>query len=267
MIALAFTSTGCGGGGNRAARRPATPQQRAVLTEGFSALDAQQYNDAIAKADQFLAGVPHGPESAEALYLRGRGLEGKNAAGVTPDEAKANLQAAREAYIRALEQSPREPLNAYVRTSLGNVAYFQDDYATAVSQLTSAYDALGTDAPDLKAWALYRVGLSQQRLGRFPQADKTFQAVQENFPNSLPAQRAREHQGARAFFVQLATFASAATADQAVLNLRRQGVAAARETDPQGHAVLRAGPIASYGQAQFLKQRFAEQYPDAVVVP
>src|SRR5207249_1593934 len=132
-------------------------------------------------------------------------------------------------------------------------------------QLNAAYDKLDSD--DINAWALYRVGLSQQRLGQFAQADQTFAAVQQFHPNSVPAQRAREHQGARAFYVQLATFASPASADNAAADLRRLGVAANRVSDAQGRALLRAGPIASYSQAQYLRARFADKYPDAFVIP
>ena len=33
-----------------------------------------------------------------------------------------------------LDRMPRQPLESYIRTSLANVAYFQDDYPTAISQ-------------------------------------------------------------------------------------------------------------------------------------
>jgi outer membrane protein assembly factor BamD (BamD/ComL family) len=236
-----------------------------LLDAGYQALENQQYNEAIAKAEEFLARTPHGPGSAEALYLKGRGFEGKNAAGVTADEARQNLQSARAAYIEALEQVPRQPLESYVHASLGNVAYFQDDYQSAIAQLNAAYDKL--DSEDLKAWVLYRVGLSQQRMGQFAQADKTFASVQQFHPNSVPAQRAREHQGAKAFYVQLATFASPQTADNAAGELRRQGMTASRVSDAQGRALLRVGPIASYSQAQYVRGRFAEKYPDAFILP
>jgi tetratricopeptide (TPR) repeat protein len=248
--------------------RTAAGRQRApqiLLDEGYRALESQQYNDAIAKADQVLAAAPHGEGTPQALYLKGRSFEAKNAAGVTEEQATANLQAAREAYIKALGENPRQPLNAYIRTSLGNVAYFQDDYQTAISQLTTAYDNLDRD--DLKAWALYRTGLSQQRQGQFEQADKTFASVQQKHPGSLPAQRAREHVGARAFYVQLATFAQPASADKAVADLKKQGVAATRVQGPEGHAYLRVGPIASYNQALYTRSRFLNKYPDALIIP
>ena len=173
---------------------PAPPTQQAVLDAGFAALEAQQYNDALNKADEVLNSTPHGAASAEALYLKGRALEGKNASGeLKADEVKKNLQDARAAYIKALDQVPKQPLDSYIRTSLANVAYFQDDYPTAISQWNAAYEKLDRD--DLKAWALYRIGVSQQRMGQFTQADETFAAVQQFHPNSIPAQRCHEHVG------------------------------------------------------------------------
>jgi outer membrane protein assembly factor BamD (BamD/ComL family) len=242
------------------------PAQQAVLDAGFAALENQQYNEAIARAEEFLGSAPHGSGSPEALYLKGRALEGKNASGeLGAEEVARNLQAAREVYIQALDRRPRQPLEAYIRTSLANVAYFQDDYRTAIAQWTAAYDMLDRD--DLKAWAMYRVGVSQQRMGEFAQADQTFANVQATHPGTVPAQRAREHQGARAFYVQLATFASAQAAENAIVDLKRQGITATRASNAEGHSLLRLGPLASYGQAQYFKQQLAAQYPDAIVLP
>jgi outer membrane protein assembly factor BamD (BamD/ComL family) len=262
---------GCGSS-NRKAERDAASAAAAkqspqiLLDQGYRALENQQYNEAIAKADAVLAAAPHGEGTPQALYLKGRSYEGKNAAGVTEDQAKANLQAARECYINALGENPLQPLAAYIRTSLGNVAYFQDDYSTAISQFSTAYENLDRD--DLKAWSLYRTGLSQQRQGQFAEADKTFAAVEQRHPSSLPAQRAREHQGARAYYVQLATYAQPPTADKAVADLKKQGVAnAARVDGPEGRAYLRVGPIASYNQAQYTRTRFLNKYPDALIIP
>ena len=251
-----------------AAKSPAAPPQnpQAILDAGFAALEAKQYNDAMAKADEILTVTPHGPKSAEAYYLKGRALEGKNAAGTeSAEQITQNLKPARADYIQALDQVPPQPLDSYIRTSLANVAYFQDDYPTAISQWTAAYEKL--DRPDVKAWALYRTGVSQQRMGQFPQADETFARVEQEFPDSIPAQRAKEHRGARSFYVQLATFASAASAEAAINDLKRQGINAARVNGPECHSIVRLGPIASYQQAQYFKSRLAAKYPDAIVLP
>lgn len=233
------------------------------LTTGYQALDSRQYDAAIATADEQLARAPKGPGSAEALYLRGRALEQRPAA--TADEARRSLQAAQSSYLEALNHSPATRLETYIRTSLANVQYFQDDYSEALRGWSAVYPKL--DDPAIKSWVLYRIGLCQQRLGQFDLADKSFADVQKEYPNTIPAQRAREHQGARNFTVQLATFAKAATAQTAMDALRREGVMPSAATDPQGRTVVRVGPFSSYQQAAALKQRLAGRYPDALVLP
>src|SRR5436190_732216 len=143
-----------------------------------------------------LMAVTAGCGGRGANAARARKTSSAAAAGAATPSTPASAQL----ILEALEQLPRQPLESYIHASLGNVAYFQDDYQSAIGQLNAAYDKLDSD--DIKAWALYRVGLSQQRLGQFAQADQTFTSVQQFHPNSVPAQRAREHQGARAFYVQ-----------------------------------------------------------------
>ncbi|HEX8523529.1 MAG TPA: tetratricopeptide repeat protein [Tepidisphaeraceae bacterium] len=236
---------------------------KASLAAASRSVETQQYEQAIAQADTYLSRTPHGPGSAEALYLKGRGFEGRVAQN--PGEAKKNLQAARSAYVQALGMKPSQQTEAAIRTSLANVAYFQDDYNTASDQWQAAYPKL-TDA-NVKGWVLYRIGICQQRLGQFDRADQAFAQAQREFPHSVPAQRSREHQGARGFYVQLATFASGASADKAAAALKTQGVTPVKTTDSKGNQQLRVGPLSSYGQAMAMKSRFAGQYPDAMVVP
>jgi TolA-binding protein len=239
-----------------------TRESRAKLSTGYQALESKQYDAAIAAADEQLGRAPDGPGAAEALYLRGRALEQRPAA--SPDEARSNLQAARAAYAEALKHKPAPKLEAYVRTSLANVAYFQDDYPAALSEWGAVYDEL--DDAEVRAWVLYRIGLCQQRLGNFDLADKTFARVGKEFPNTLPAQRAREHQGARAFTVQLATYGNRAAAENAINVLKREGVPA-NAADSQGRTVVRVGPLRSYAQAAAVKQRYAQRFPDALILP
>ena len=118
-----------------------------------------------------------------------------------------------------------------------------------------------------KSYALYRIGICQQRLGRFDHADQTFAMVQQQFPNSEAAAKAKQHQGARGFTVQLATFSSSNNAEAAAANLRREGAIPARAVDAQGHSVVSVGPFQDYSQAQAARARFASVYPDALIVP
>ena len=113
LILVALAAAGCAAkdrsttsAGHDPARTAGRQSPQILLDEGYRALENQQYNEAIAKADAaFSAAAPHGAGTPEALYLKGRSFEAKNAAGVTEDQATANLQAAREAYIKALGEN------------------------------------------------------------------------------------------------------------------------------------------------------------------
>lgn len=201
--------------------------------------------------------------SAEELYKQGRALEDRVA--TSPQNAQANLQQARTAYIQALGANPSQRLEAYIRAGIGNVAFYQDDYQTAVQQFAAAYEHL--DDPNLKSMTLLRLGMAQQRLGRFEQADRTFMTLQQQFPQSSAAQVSREKYGARQFYVQLAVFSQANFADKAVTQLRQEGFVPNRLKDVQGRQVIRVGPLASYAQAVAAKNRLAGTYPQAFIEP
>jgi TolA-binding protein len=236
---------------------------RTELNEGYASLEAKQYDQAINRADAFLQHTPTGTGTAEALYLKGQALEQKQAR--TPAESRANWQAARQAYVEALSQNPSQRLEPLLHAAIANVAFFQDDYQTAISEWTVAHDRLQDDAT--RSWVLYRVGLCRQRLGQFAEADPVFAAVQQRYPNSPAAQAAQKHQGMRGFSVQFATFGNAANADAAIAALRKDGVRATKQTDPRGRSIILYGPLPSYQQAQAVKARFASQFEDAIIVP
>jgi tetratricopeptide (TPR) repeat protein len=255
LIVAVFLSTGCA----------ADKVDKDQLNAGYADLDSAHYDEAIAVADQQLAKNSNGKSegTAEALYLKGRAFEQrvKSSRG----EAGADMNTAADCYQRALGMSPVPSLEANIRTSLGNVQYWRDDYSSALQEWTRAYELLNT--PDMKSFVLYRAGLCQQRLGQFDIADKTFAAVQERFANSDAANRAREHQGFHSFSVRLATFSNPQSADAALLSLRKGGAAANKQSDAKQRSIVTVGPVGTYAQAQALKARFIAQYPDAMIVP
>lgn len=254
-LVLILLAGGCASNSNPTANKD--------LAGGYQALDQNQFDAALASADDYLTRSPHGPGSAEALYLRGRALTDRVASSEA--ESKANLQAARVAYVQALQLNPRQPLDAYIRTSLANVAYFQDDYKTSYQQWSIAYDHL--DNKELQSWVLYKIGRSLQRLGQFEQADRTFTAVQRQYSGSSAAQNAREAQGQRQFYVQLATFNSADSARRASDGVRRMGITPIVTSNSNSQHILRIGPYASFQQASSMRARFATEYPDALINP
>jgi TolA-binding protein len=247
-----------------AASQSASGTPKDDLNSGYEALAQKQYDKARNTADAFLTRYPEGPGRAEAYYLRGRAIYDRLSDSGSSSTNSADLQEARTAYIRALEASPSPALDAHIRADLGNVAFFQDDYVTALQQTTAAYEKL--DKPEDKADALYRVGRCQQRLGHFEEADHTFASVQQQFPATRAATDAKRRQGARGFWVQLATYRQPAEADRATGTLRQQGITPQTSKTPTGQTVVRV-PAKSLAEARQIKSRFAGIYPDALIQP
>jgi tetratricopeptide (TPR) repeat protein len=239
------------------------PQARTQLNQMNADLEQKKYNEVVTQADTFVRNSPQASGAAEALYLRGRAFEDR--VNTSPTEASANLQNARISYEQALLKDPAPALEVYIRASLANVAYFQVDYATAAQQWIQAYEKL--DRNDLKDWSLYRAGVAQQRLGRFIDADHTFSLVRQYFPNTLPAQRAAQRSGLRAFYVQVASFKDQRNADAFVSDLRKQGYMPQQAIDTLGRHVVRIGPVSSYPDAKRLQARIEGKYPGTLIVP
>jgi tetratricopeptide (TPR) repeat protein len=218
----------------------------------------------MAAADGYLKADPEGLGAPEALYFKGRALEQR----VKRDEAQfvRDLTDAKALYVRAIQLGPTRELKAYILTSLGNVTYWLHDYAPAIAAFKEAHALL--PGGDLKGWTLYRLGLSQQRQGQWADADSTFAAVQSQFPGTELSQRAREHRGARGFYVQVAAFKDVRNAENLVASLRRQGYASQRIPKPERrlHAVV-AGPARTYAEAMQLKLRLSPQFKDAIITP
>jgi tetratricopeptide (TPR) repeat protein len=255
---VALLVAGCG----PRAGKP-TPAARGELSAGFTAIEGKNADAAMARADAYLSSHRTGPGVAEAHYLRGRAFELR--AERDGNNAQQHLQNARSAYVEALKHSPSRNLEALIRSQVGNVAYFQDDYRTAQGQL--AYAAQHLENPEDRAWALYRSGIAQQRMGQFAVADRTFDQVQSRYPNTEPAKRAREHRGARNFSVRLATYQDGASANALVAQVRSQGLNAAKTTDAQGRSIVSVVNLPSFDQAKQIKTRYAAQFPDAMVIP
>src|SRR5262249_54634650 len=156
----------------------------------------------------------------DAWYLRGRALEAKPPANNA--EARSNFSAARDAYQQALRFNPTQPLAGHIHSGLANASDWLHDFATSQTEGALCYYLLSD--PSSQSYTLYRIGLCQQRLGQFSEADQTFARVQQEFAGSEAAEKSRKHLGFRAFSVQLATYANPRTADAAVQSLQQQGV-------------------------------------------
>jgi tetratricopeptide (TPR) repeat protein len=238
------------------------PQGRSALDAGETALRSGQYEQALHDAD---AAVAHGDADnlAEAYYLRGKVLEERQPKN-DASAFNADLIAARSAYTLGLGYHPSKSLEGLLHGQLGNVCFYLDDYSAALHEWNLAYAQL--TKPEWKQWLLYRIGECQQRLGRFLDADRTFESVQQTYPGTEAANRARAHQGVRGFYVQVGAFSQPGAAAAAVSAITAVGAVPMKMME-KGLTVIRTQSFSSYSQAMELKGRLAGKYPDAVILP
>jgi tetratricopeptide (TPR) repeat protein len=232
-----------------------TPPEPAYINQGTTALNANQPQEAISSAQAYLQIHPTGPDAAEAWYIIGR----------SDEMLPAQQDQARQAYQQALALHPTPAQQADIRAGLANVAFFQGDYATALQEWSTAYDGLTDHAT--RAWTLYRMGLCQQRLGQFAQADTTFHIVQHDYNDTPAAERAAQKTGYREFYVQVGVYENPKYAWANLNTLRQLGIGARIFRNVQGRHVLCAGPVSTYVQASSLRLRVAGKYSGAVIVP
>lgn len=261
IFAAGFTLAAITSGGCVPDNGPAREQ----LNAGYISLDRKDYDGAMATAEAFLQHTPRGAGSAEAYYLEGRVHEAKaQESGGDIEASKAHLDAARIAYTRGLTEPSAPKVQALLHAGLANIAYHLDDYGTAVREWQVSYAAI--EPAEAKAWVLYRIGICQQRLGWFAQADRSFQLVRTQYLGSEPATRAAQHEGATGFYVQVGAFKDFLNANRTVSSLKTQGLAAEVVALPS-EEVVRVGPLANFADARAMQIRLITKYPTAVVVP
>ena len=257
----ALTVGGCG--------NSVTPAGRQQLQVGYQAIAQNDYEGAMRAAEQFLHDHPQGGGgTAEALYLEGRVYEHRATSEESQGrqgEAKMDLQTARSTYVKALSLPAEPKVKALIHAGVANTAYFHDDFPTAMNEWAVAYPDI--QQQEAQAWILYRIGVCQQRLGRFDQADRSFAQVRQQFPNSEPAKRAVSHVGAKAFYVQVGAFADSANADKTVASLQSQGFRASKLTPQPNRQEVVVGPAYTYADAKTLKGQLVRAYPGAVIEP
>jgi cell division protein FtsN len=108
-------------------------------------------------------------------------------------------------------------------------------------------------------------------MGWFELADQTFDRVRRQYASAaggVPATRAGQAIGARAFFVQVATYSNQASADRELATLKKQGVDGIRQSDvANSKYYVRIGPIPTYTDAKTLQARMTGGYADAFILP
>jgi tetratricopeptide (TPR) repeat protein len=251
---------------------PPPPTLPPEMVAGSQALTDHQPDAALADASAYLHQHPTGPAAAGAHYIQGRAYEMK----ISTDRAEQRMlltsaHTAFELALHDLATAPDPNLEMDVHGELSNVAFFQDDFPTAIDQAQRAMTLDQT--PKDQRHLLMCIGSSEQRLGRFEDAAMTFHQVEQRYPGTPEAAAAHDAAARRNFYVQLATYASAPPANTLVDQLSAPGGplsgvgAVSSRVDMMGHTILDAGPFTTYPAAKQVREQVLAYFPDAVVVP
>jgi len=230
-----------------------------AMTAGEQAFAAKNYEITIMQASK---AIGFDANNADAYYLRGRAIEERTKP--SPFAAASDLDMAKLDYQKGLGLNPSKSVATRLHAQLGNIAFNQNDYPAALDEWTQSL--LGMDNDAFKARVLYLMGVSQQRLGRFGDADYTFGQVLAQFPDSPSAAAASKRQGVRGFQVQVGAYTQYADAGRAASVIQANG-AVPMVTSERGKYIVRSSPTPSYAQAEALRQRLLGTFGDAMLYP
>jgi tetratricopeptide (TPR) repeat protein len=242
------------------------PKANTRLDQANTQLRQAQYAQAFASANDAIMADPTGPTAAAAYYDRGRAIEDRPKADQTASFADLRRSAAD--YSRAVDvlgSNPNRTLEGQIRAQWGIVSIELDDYATAAMQLAKAVTLLDDDAA--RRDAMYGLGLSQQRLGLFDDADQTFARVEDQYPDSDVAKLSRSHAGTRAFYVSVGAFTSSDEVSRASAAIVQAGFTAQMAPQSNGVTIVLAGPFSKYVSAKALQGQLARSWPGSMIVP
>ena len=234
-------------------------RQQAWLTEGEEAYRAKRYNVAVERLSLLIDEVKDRPTAARARYVRGMtySLAGQRALAYADLE-----QAARDA---------KDPDVAWRADAVLGVLCFEDEkWAAAAAALARAADKMPS-APPLDA-LLYRLGLCQERMGHWAEAQIAYRRIVSSFPGGAYAQNAsrRLELNAEHFAIQCGVFSQPRIADSRVAELRQRGLAAYVRPETRqgpGYYVVLVGRYDSYTDAKLALAKVRGYVPSAVLWP
>jgi tetratricopeptide (TPR) repeat protein len=237
-----------------------TRQQQLWLADGKRHFERKAYRRSIESLTRFLNEVRDQPEIGEASYIRGMSYA---QAGDRP-AAYADLG-------RAAAMKTQSDTVWRASVVLGTL-YFEDRHWNEAAR--HFHEALVRMPPEKPRDAvLYRMGLCQERMGRWSAARPYYSELLAKFPRSGFADGARRRlrQNAQNFAVQCGAFRTRAFAERRNAELRQKGLETYIQEVVRGKTplyVVLAGRYTSYDEAVAAQRAIKRDFvPDAVLWP
>ncbi len=244
-LGLLWTLGGCANG--------MTEQQRIWLSQGQDYYEREDYGRAIQQLDHFLREVSEGPEVARALYLRGM----SNAQAGQRPQAYADLRR-----CAAVQTDTDVAWRAYFM--LGTLHFDDEQWSLAAESFRAAAERMAAEPP--KDCALYRLGLSHERMGRWQAALGVYADLVRTFTSGAYAPAARRRLELRAdhFAVQCGAFRQRSNAESFQTELSSKALDAYIQKETRRRTamyVVLVGRYAGYDDARaqlaMIKEHFA----------
>jgi tetratricopeptide (TPR) repeat protein len=234
-------------------------QQRTLLVDGERAYREKQYQRATDQLSAFLGEVKQGPEVGRALYVRGMAAA---LVGQRP-LAYSDLR-------RATQESSDPQLAWQPYVALGVLSFEDEDWGSALQALSTAVQRMPSAPP--KDAVLFRVGLCNERLGRWGAAAGPYQRIVLDFPAGPYVENAKRRLQLQAdhFAVQCGVFSRPENAGDLVNRLQQQGFRpqVKQEQRRDGtYSVVLEGRYSSYAEANHALARIRGYIPQAVLWP
>jgi tetratricopeptide (TPR) repeat protein len=201
MVAGCLSLIGCG-------EEPMTVESVSLLREGKGAYETGDDRLSVDRLTAFLTRFERTTDADEAYYYRGLARY-----------RLGEMSGARTDFAAAVERTRRPDLRARATLALGDLAYEEADMVSAEQMYRLAIDDLDRSEPPTDH-ALYRLGASLQRQGRWGEANVVFDELIGDFWDSPLADRARRRIRASGWTVQAGAFRTRTRADALAANLR-----------------------------------------------
>lgn len=221
--------------------------------------DRGEFAGAVTELDPVLKEFPRAPESAEAYYLRGLAHMRQNSRG----SAKSDL-------TKCIELSQRPDLTARARATLGEIAYDEEDFQTAIRLFDLSLRDMREEPPADEI--RYRLAVSLQREARWDEAREQFAVLMHRYKGGRHPEdvRRRFSWPAKSFAIQCGAFQQEASAMALVKRLKDAGLSAREAFEGRGGVpvhIVYEGQYSSYAEARGALPKVRRHVPDGQIVP
>lgn len=239
-------------------QQPLSPEGERLFRAGHQDYEASRY----AQADQsFTQVIDRNQQSwalSEVYYFRGLTRLCLN----RRDDAKSD-------FARGASRKGRHIAQVYCAVALANIEHEDGNDARAVHLYEQILRQSSLDDVPVDA-VLYRLGVSQQRLGRWNDADETFARLIHKHPDSTLRDAAQRRFQAAFFTVQVGAFVDRRSADAAAAKLTQAKwpvrITVAAEKGKTLHKVS-VGRYQTYAQAAAAAATLRQQGHSVMIVP